>query len=124
MLLDTATEGNLLADVCAGGAGEDKLGSIVLDGSNLGTGGGRTNVHHENLVLSKLGDLGLLTIGGSNTEKTTEKIEIDLNLTIDLRESTLKTKNKTNKTIGSAESGVDTGSATAGSPPGSSPTPR
>src|SRR5687768_11468532 len=112
MLLDTPTECNLLADVGAGRAGKYKLGGIVLDGGDLSAGGGRTDVDHDNLVLRKLGDLGLLAIGGTDTEQTTEEVEVDLDLAVDLRESALETEDETDETIGTAKGGVDAGSDT------------
>ena len=63
MLLDSSAHGDLLANFCASRAGELQLGGIVLDGDDLGTSGGGTNVDHEDFVLCELGDLGLLAIG-------------------------------------------------------------
>ncbi|KAI6772529.1 hypothetical protein HG530_003487 [Fusarium avenaceum] len=80
MLLNTSTQSDLLANVGTGGASKNKLGSIVLDGSNLGSGRGGTNVDHDNLVLGQLRNLGLLSVGGPHTEQTAEKVEVDLNL--------------------------------------------
>lgn len=112
MLLDTSAESNLLADVGTGGAGQDKLGSIVLDSGNLGTSRGGTDVDHDNLVLSQLSNLGLLTIGSPDTEKTTEEVEVDLDLAVNLGKASLETQHETDETIGSAKGRVDSGTNT------------
>lgn len=112
MLLDTSAEGHLLANVGAGRAGEDKLGGIVLDGGDLSAGGCRADVDHDDFVLRELGDLGLLSVGGTDTEQTTEEVEVDLDLAVDLGESSLESENETDETIGTAEGGVDAGSDT------------
>lgn len=107
MLLDTSAQGNLLANVGTGRAGQDELSSIVLDGSNLGTSRGGTNVDHDDFVLGQLGNLGLLAVGSSDTEKTTEEVEVNLNLAVDLGQTALETQDETDKTIGTAKGGVD-----------------
>lgn len=112
MLLDTSAEGDLLANVGAGRADKDELGSIVLHGDDLGTRGGGANVDHDEFVLSKLGDLGLLAIGGSDTEQTTQQVEINLDFAVNFRQSALETQDETNQTIGTAEGRVDAGTNT------------
>lgn len=112
MLLNTTGQGDLLANVCAGRGGEDELGGIVLDGGNLGTGGRGTNVDHDDLVLGELGDLGLLAVGGADTEETAQEVEVDLDLAVDLGQASLETQDETDETIGSAEGGVDAGTDT------------
>lgn len=107
MLLDTSAQGDLLANVGAGRAGQDQLGGVVLDGGYLGARRGGTNVDHNDLVLGQLGDLGLLAVGGSHTEQATEQVEVHLNLTVDLGEASLEAQDETDETIGSAESWVD-----------------
>lgn len=112
MLLNTSAQSNLLADIGTGGAGQDKLSSVVLDGSNLGASRGRANVDHNNLVLSELSNLGLFTIGGPHTEQAAEKVEVDLDLTVDLGKAALETQDETDQTIGSAQSRIDSGADT------------
>lgn len=112
MLLDTATQGNLLADVGAGRAGEDQLSGIILDGGNLGTGRSRANVDHDDLVLGQLGDLGLLAVGSPHTKETAKEIEVDLDFAVNLGESALETQDETDETVGSAEGRVDAGTDT------------
>jgi len=112
MLLDSAGKGNLLANLGTGRAGELKSGSIGLDSNNLGTSGGRTDVNHENFVLCELGNLGLLAVGGLDTEQTTEQEVVDLNLSVDGGKLATETKDETDQTIGTAEGGVDTGTNT------------
>ena len=107
MLFDTSAEGNLFTNVCASRAGKLELSSILLDGNNLGTSGSRTDVHHDNLVLGKLVNLGLLALGSLDTKKPAEEVKVDLNLAVNLRKASLKTKDETNETIGSAEGGID-----------------
>lgn len=100
MLVNSPTDGNLLADLGTGGAGERDLSNIGLDTQNLGTGGGGTNVHHQHFVLSKLGDLGLLAVGGPHTEQSAEQEVVDLDLGVDGGQATTVTQDETNETIG------------------------
>ena len=112
MLLDSAGKGDLLADLGTGRAGELKSGGIGLDGDDLGTSGGGTNVDHEDFVLCELGNLGLLAIGGLDTEQTTEQEVVDLNLGVDSGELATETQDETDQTIGTAEGGVNTSTNT------------
>lgn len=112
MLLDTSAQSNLLANVGTGRAGKNQLGGIVPDSRNLGASRGRANVNHDNLVLGQLSDLGLLAVGGSHTKKTSEEVEVDLDLAVDLGESALETQDETNETIGSAQGRIDSGTDT------------
>lgn len=112
MLLDTSAKRNLLANLCASRRCKLELGSILLDGNNFGTGGGGTNVDHDNLVLRKLVDLGLLAVGRLDTEEAAKEVEVDLDLTVDVGEAALETEDETDKTIGSAEGRVDAGTDT------------
>lgn len=112
MLLDSAGKSDLLTDLGTGGAGELESGGIGLDGDDLGTGGGGTNVDHEDFVLCKLSNLGLLAVGGLDTEQTTEQEVVDLDLSVDGGELATETKDETDQTIGTAEGRVDTGTNT------------
>lgn len=112
MLLDSSREGDLLANLSACRAGELQSCGICLDGNNLGTGGGRSDVNHENFVLCELGNLGLLAIGSLHTKKTAKKEVVDLNFSVDGRELATETKYETDETIGTAESRVDTSTNT------------
>jgi hypothetical protein len=112
MLLDTSAESNLLANVGTGRAGQDKLSSIVLDSSDLGTSRCGANVHHDNLVLGQLSNLGLLAVGSPDTEKATEEVEVNLDLAVNLGQAALETQHETNETIGSAKCRVDSGTNT------------
>jgi hypothetical protein len=112
MLLDSAGKGNLLANLGTGRAGKLESGGIGLDGDDLGTSGGGTNVDHEDFVLCELGNLGLLAIGGLDTEQTTEQEVVDLDLGVDGGELATETKDETDQTIGTAEGGVNTGTNT------------
>ena len=112
VLLDSSAHGDLLANLCASRAGELQLGGIVLDGDDLGTSGGGTNVDHEDFVLCELGDLGLLAVGGLHTQKSPEQEVVDFDLGVDLGKLALETKDETNETIGTAKSGVDAGTDT------------
>ena len=108
MLLDTTGKSNLLANVGASRGREDELSSVVLVGGDLGTGGSRTDVYHDDLVLRQLGDLGLLSVGGSDTEEAAEEVEVDFDLAVDLGEAALETEDVTDETVGSAEGRIDT----------------
>lgn len=112
MLVNTSAEGDLLADIRADRAGQDQLGSIVLDSSNLGTGRCGTNVNHDDFVLGQLGDLGLLAIGGLDTEQTSEEVEVDFDFAVDIGELALKTQDETDQTIGTAKGRIDLGTDT------------
>lgn len=100
VLLNSPTDGNLLTNLSASGRGQNELGSIGLDTSDLGTGGCRANVHHQHLVLSKLGNLSLLAVGGLDTQQSAEQEVVDLNLSVDCGKASTVTQNETNKTIG------------------------
>ena len=112
MLLDSTREGDLLTDLGTCRASELQSGGISLDGDDLGTSGGRTNVDHEDFVLCEFGNLGLLAVGGLDTEQTTEQEVVDLDLGVDGRELATETKDETDQTIGTAEGRVDTGTNT------------
>jgi hypothetical protein len=125
VLLDTSGQGDLLANLCAGGRCEGEAGSVGLDGDDLGTSGGRTNVDHlctcqflfsdhaqfvvsyQNFVLGQLGNLRLLAIGGLDTEQSAEKEVVDLNLGVNVGEMSTETEDETDKTIGTAKRRVD-----------------
>jgi len=107
MLLDSAGKSDLLANLGTGRAGKLKSGGIGLDGNDLGTSSGGTNVDHEDFVLCELGDLGLLAVGGLDTEQTTEQEVVDFDLSVDGGELATETKDETDQTIGTAESGVN-----------------
>jgi hypothetical protein len=112
MLLNSAGKGDLLANLGTGRAGELKSGGIGLDGNDLGTSGGRTDVDHEDFVLCELSNLCLLAIGSLDTEQTTEQEVVDLNLSVDGGELATKTKDETDQTIGTAEGGINTSTNT------------
>ena len=107
MLLNTTAQSNLLAQACTGRAGQGKLSSIVLDGNDLGTSRRGTNVDHDDFVLGKLGDLGLLAVGCPYTEQTAQEVEVDFDLAVNLGKSALETKDETDQTIGTAQSRVN-----------------
>lgn len=107
MLLDTTAQSNLFTQACAGRAGKGKLSSIVLDSNNLGTSRRGTNVDHDDFVLGKLGDLGLLAVGCPYTKQTAEEIEVDFDLAVNLGKSALETKDETDQTIGTTQSRVN-----------------
>lgn len=102
MLLDSSADGNLLTNLRAGRAGQAELGSISLDTQNLSTGGSGTNVHHQNLVLSQLGNLGLLAIGSLDTKQAAEQEVVDLDLGVDGRQAATVAKDETDQTISTA----------------------
>ena len=112
VLLNSATDGDLLANFRASRAGQAELSGISLDTNDLSTGSSGTDVNHENFVLSKLGDLGLLAVGGLDTEQTTEKEVVNLDLGVDGRKAATMTENETDETIRTAKGGVDTGTDT------------
>jgi len=102
VLLNSPTNGDLLANFCAGRRGQRQLGGIGLDTQHLGTGGGRTNVNHQNLVLSELGNLSLLAIGSLNTQKAAKQEVVDLDLGVNGGKLATVAQNETNETISTA----------------------
>jgi hypothetical protein len=110
VLLDSSGQRNLLSLPGTSRGGQLKLSNIGLGGDDLGSGGGGSNVNHENFVLSQLSNLGLLSVGGLDSEKTSKKEEVDLKVSVDAGKLSLYSKDVTDETVGTAESGVDTGS--------------
>ena len=100
VLADSPTDGNLLADFSAGRAGERDLGNIGLHTQNLGTGSSRANVHHQNLILGQLRNLGLFTVCGPDTKQSAEQEVVDLDLGVDGGQTASVTQDETNQTIG------------------------
>ncbi|KAA8577326.1 hypothetical protein EYC84_007292 [Monilinia fructicola] len=94
MLFNTTTKRDLLSNVGASRVGQEQFSCILLDSHNLSTGSSRSNVDHENLVLCELGNLGLLTISSLNTQKTTQKIIVDFDFDVDIRETALESENE------------------------------
>ena len=79
MLLDTATQGHLLALACADRRGELELGKIILNSDNTGAGGHGPYVKHQDLTLGELRNLScLLCALCSHTQQPSEKEEVDL----------------------------------------------
>lgn len=112
MLLNTSRKGNLLAVLSTGWGSELQLGTVSLDGNNLCSGSGRTNVDHENFALGELGNLGLLAIGSLDTEETTEEEVVDLEVGVDGWEFATETEDETDETIGTAKSWINSGTNT------------
>jgi len=61
---------------------------------------------YQNFILCKFGDLGLLAVGGLDTEQSSEKEVVDLELSVDVGEMSTKTKDETDETIRTAEGRV------------------
>lgn len=61
---------------------------------------------YQNFILCKFGDLGLLAVGRLDTEQSSEKEVVDLELSIDVGEMSAETKDETDETIRTAERGV------------------
>ena len=80
MLLDTTTEGNLLADLRARRTGKLDLCKIRLDGQHTTTGARRADVDQQQLVLRELGDLRLLLVLRLDAEQTTKQEQGNLEL--------------------------------------------
>ena len=73
MLLHSPTEGDLLADRGADRRRQPDLGQIGLDGDDAATGGERSDVDHQHLVLGKLRNFRALFVAlHSDTEKSTK----------------------------------------------------
>lgn len=112
MLFDTSTQGNLLANVGTGRAGENQLGRIVLDGGNLGTRGRGADVDHDDLVLGELGHPRLLAVSSPDTKEALEEVKVDLDFAVNLGQAALETEDEADETIGTAKCGVDAGTNT------------
>mmetsp|Transcript_22571 Transcript_22571/g.57534 ORF Transcript_22571/g.57534 Transcript_22571/m.57534 type:complete len:315 (+) Transcript_22571:148-1092(+) len=85
VLIDPATESNLVALLCADWVGQSDLGRVVLlDAQDSATGGGGADVNHEDLSLLQLGDLARLGIAiRLHTQQAAEKVVLDLDLHVD-----------------------------------------
>lgn len=83
MLLDSPTKRNLLPIFGTSRRSQLQFCDIRLDGDNLCTSGGRTNVDHEDFILGKFGNLGLLAVRSLDTEKTAKKEVIDFEIAVD-----------------------------------------
>lgn len=112
MLLDSSRERDLLSHLGARRRRKCELRNIRLRSHDLRTGGSRPNVDHEHLVLGELGNLGLLAVGGLDTEKTTKKEEVDFEVEVDFGEVALETEDLADETIGTAKRGIDVGTNT------------
>ena len=107
MLLDSAGKSDLLANLGTGRAGELKSGGIGLDGDDLSTSGGRTNVNHEDFVLCELGNLGLFAIGRLHTKQSSKQEVVDFDLCVDVGEVTAEAQDESDQTISTAECRID-----------------
>lgn len=112
MLLNSSTQSNLLSDLRASRTRQAQSRHVSLDAHDLGTSCCGSDIHHQHFVLGQLGNLGLLAILRLNTEQTSQKEIVDFDLRVDLGEHSLETEDKSDKTVGSAKSGVDAGSYT------------
>lgn len=81
MFVDTTGQSNLFTFLCADRSEQLNLGQVSLHGQDLATSRSRTNVDHQNFVLSQLGHLRLLVTLGLNTQKAAqqEKVDFDFN---------------------------------------------
>lgn len=112
MLLDSPADGDLLANLRTGRAGQLEFGHVGLDTQDLGAGSGRSDVHHEDLVLGQLGDLGLLAVGRLDTQQAAQQEVVDLELGVDGGQAAAVAQDETDETVGTAQRGVDAGSDT------------
>jgi hypothetical protein len=85
------------------------LGCVLSDGGDLGAGRCRSDVDHDDLILGKLGYLSLLSVCGSDAKKSSEEIEVNFNLAVDIGQTTLQAKHMSDQTIGSAKSRINAG---------------
>lgn len=106
VLLYPSRESNLLANLGTRRRGKRKTCSIRLDRDDLGSGGRASNIDHQHFVLAQLGYLGLFAVCCLDTEETSEKEVVDLELLVDGRKMSSKTQHEADQTIGSAESRV------------------
>lgn len=107
MLVDPATQGDLLAQLGRGGGVEENLGEIGLDGHDAASLGRAADVDHQNLVLGELLNLGLLLVVRLDSEETAQEEVLDLNLDVDGRERALGAEHLADETIATGELGVD-----------------
>ena len=112
VLVDSSADGDLLSHLGTGRAGQAELGGIGLNTHHLGARGGRADVNHEHFVLAQLSDLGLLAVGGLDTQQAAQQEVVDLQLGVDGGEAAAMAQDETDKTIGTAQSRVDAGTHT------------
>jgi len=72
MLLDTARQCDLLANLGTSRRGELDLGKISLNAQDTTTCRGRSNVDEQKLILRELRDLCLLLVFRPDTEQSAE----------------------------------------------------
>lgn len=112
MLVNTPRQRNLFANLGASRVRQHNFRQISLDTRHTPARGGRTNVEHENLLLGKLLDLGLLLVVRLDTKETAEEEVIDFELGKDFGKLADAAQHLTDETVGTAQGRVDFGSHT------------
>lgn len=67
---------------------------------------------YQYFVLRELGNLGLLAVRSLDTEQSSEKEVVDLELSVDVWQMSAETQDETDKTIGTTQCRVNAGSHT------------
>ena len=80
MLLDSARERDLFADLGARGRRELDLGEVRLDAQHASAGRRRADVDQEELALDELGHLCLLLVLRLDAQQSTQQEQTDLQL--------------------------------------------
>ena len=86
-----------------GRAGELKLGNVRLGRNNSSARSGRANVDHEDFAFGELRHLGLLAIWGLDAEKTSEQEQVDVQVGVNVGQTTLQSEDVTDQSIGTAK---------------------
>lgn len=97
MFVDTTGQRNLFALLCADGSEQLNLGQVSLHGQHFATSRSRTNVDHQNFVLSQLGDLRLLVALGLDTQKTAQQEKVDFDFNVNIRQLANSTEHLTDQ---------------------------
>ncbi|KAH3666217.1 hypothetical protein OGAPHI_004406 [Ogataea philodendri] len=112
MLVDTSGQRNLLVYFRACWRGERQSGHVCLDGHHSCSRGGRANIHHQHVVNLELSHTGLFLAVGLDSQQSSQKEVVDLDVCENRRQVALRTNNLSNQTVGSTQSRVDVGSHT------------
>merc|ERR1712190_178852 len=109
MLINTATESNLISFLRTDWACKGDLCSIIiLHTRNSSTSSRGSNINHENFRLLQLGYSSCLRVAfGLDTKKTTKQIILHFNLDENKRKLPRMAKNMSNESISTSKSWVN-----------------
>ena len=108
MLVDAATERDLLALGRADGLRQQDLGQVGLDREHLAARRRAADVHHEDLLLLQLLDLGLLrALARLHAQQAPQQVEADLDLDEHVRQPALEAEHLADEPVRARQRRVD-----------------